>query len=70
LAGKVKTNLLMWGFLPSFLSLSMILPAAEPYMAYAGRIIVMLGLAVGYYSALGYTKAFATGYAAATSRID
>jgi hypothetical protein len=39
-------------------------------MAYAGRIIVMVGLAVGYYSALGYTKAFATGYAAATSRID
>ena len=70
LAGKVKTNLIMWGFLPSYLSISMIVPAAEPFLGYAGRIIVGLGIAAGYYSALGYTKAFATGYAEATSRID
>jgi CDP-diacylglycerol--glycerol-3-phosphate 3-phosphatidyltransferase len=70
LAGKVKTNLIMWGFFPTYLSISMVLPAAEPYMGYAGRLIVVLGLAAGYYSALGYTKAFAAGYAEATSRID
>jgi Phosphatidylglycerophosphate synthase len=70
LAGKVKTNLIMWGFLPTYMSVSMILPAAEPYMGYAGRIMVGLGIAAGYYSALGYTKAFAAGYAEATGRID
>ncbi len=70
LAGKVKTNLVMWGFFPTYLSISELLPAAEPYLGYAGRIMVGLGLAAGYYSALGYTKAFAAGYAQATSRID
>jgi CDP-diacylglycerol--glycerol-3-phosphate 3-phosphatidyltransferase len=70
LAGKVKTNLIMWGFFPTYLSVSMIVPSAEPYMGYLGRISVGLGLVAGYYSALGYTKAFAAGYAEATSRID
>jgi CDP-diacylglycerol---glycerol-3-phosphate 3-phosphatidyltransferase len=70
LAGKLKTNLIMWGFFPTYLSLSGFVPGAEPYVGYAGRIMVGLGLAAGYYSALGYTKAFAAGYAEATSRID
>ncbi len=70
LAGKVKTNLIMWGFLPTFLSISALVPAAEPYLGDAGRIIVGLGLAAGYYSALGYTRVFAAGYAEATSRIS
>lgn len=70
LAGKVKTNLIMWGFFPTYLSLSGLVPATEPYMGYAGRIMVGLGLAAGYYSALGYTRAFATGYAQATTRIN
>lgn len=70
LAGKVKTNLIMWGFFPTYLSISGVVPAAEPYISYAGRIIVGLGIAAGYYSALGYTKAFTVGYAQATSRID
>ncbi len=70
LAGKVKTNLIMWGFFPTYLSASAILPAAEPYLGHAGRIVVGLGIAAGYYSALGYTKAFAVGYAEAAGRID
>jgi CDP-diacylglycerol--glycerol-3-phosphate 3-phosphatidyltransferase len=70
LAGKVKTNLIMWGFFPTYLSISMIVPAAEPYLGYVGRLVVVLGIAAGYYSALGYTKAFAMGYTEATSRID
>jgi CDP-diacylglycerol--glycerol-3-phosphate 3-phosphatidyltransferase len=70
LAGKVKTNLIMWGFFPTYLSIGGLAPWAEPYLGYAGRIMVGLGLVAGYYSALGYTKAFATGYAQATSRID
>jgi len=70
LAGKVKTNLIMWGFFPSYLSLSGLLPAAEPYLGHFGRIVVGLGIVAGYYSALGYTKAFTVGYAEATSRIE
>jgi CDP-diacylglycerol--glycerol-3-phosphate 3-phosphatidyltransferase len=70
LAGKVKTNLIMWGFFPTYLSISGLAPSAEPYLTYAGRIIVGLGIAAGYYSALGYTKAFATGYTQATGRIN
>jgi CDP-diacylglycerol--glycerol-3-phosphate 3-phosphatidyltransferase len=70
LAGKVKTNLIMWGFVPTYLSISGLLPSAEPYIGYAGRIIVGMGLAAGYFSALGYTKAFAAGYTEATGRID
>jgi CDP-diacylglycerol--glycerol-3-phosphate 3-phosphatidyltransferase len=70
LAGKVKTNLIMWGLVPTYLSISELLPSAEPYLGHAGRIIVGLGIAAGYYSALGYTKAFAAGYTEATGRID
>jgi CDP-diacylglycerol--glycerol-3-phosphate 3-phosphatidyltransferase len=70
LAGKVKTNFIMWGFFPTYLSISGLVPAAEPYMGHLGRIAVGVGLAAGYYSALGYTKAFASGYAEATGRIN
>jgi CDP-diacylglycerol---glycerol-3-phosphate 3-phosphatidyltransferase len=70
LAGKVKTNLIMWGYFPSYLSISGFVPAAEPYLGHFGRLAVGLGIAAGYYSALGYTKAFAAGYAEATSRLD
>lgn len=70
LAGKVKTNLIMWGFFPTYLSISALVPAAEPYLGHFGLLVVGLGIAAGYYSALGYTRAFAAGYAEATSRID
>jgi CDP-diacylglycerol--glycerol-3-phosphate 3-phosphatidyltransferase len=70
LAGKVKTNLTMWGFFPSYLSIGGYFPGAEPYLGHAGRIIIGLGIAAGYYSALGYTKTFAAGYTEATSRIN
>jgi CDP-diacylglycerol--glycerol-3-phosphate 3-phosphatidyltransferase len=70
LAGRVKTNLIMWGFFPTYLSISALVPAAEPYLGHVGRLVVVVGIAAGYYSALGYTKAFAAGYAEATSRID
>jgi CDP-diacylglycerol--glycerol-3-phosphate 3-phosphatidyltransferase len=70
LAGKLKTNFIMWGFFPTYLSISALVPAVEPYLGHFGRLAVGLGIAAGYYSALGYTKAFAAGYAQATSRID
>jgi CDP-diacylglycerol--glycerol-3-phosphate 3-phosphatidyltransferase len=70
LAGKVKTNLIMWGFFPTYISISNLTPALEPYMGYAGRLVVGVGLLMGYVSAVGYTKAFATGYAQAASKIE
>jgi CDP-diacylglycerol--glycerol-3-phosphate 3-phosphatidyltransferase len=70
LAGKAKTNLIMWSFLPTYLSLAGIVPDWEPYVTYAARTMLGIGLAAGYVSALGYTKAFAAGYAEAISRVD
>lgn len=69
-AGKLKTNLIMWGFLPTYVSVSNLIPALEPYLGYLGRVSVGAGLLMGYVSALGYTKAFAAGYARAASNID
>ena len=62
LAGKLKTNLIMWGFLPTFLSVAQLLPAAEPALGHAGRIIVGAGLVFSYVSGVGYTRAFLTAY--------
>lgn len=70
LAGKLKTNLIMWGFFPTYLSVSNLIPPLEPYLGYLGRLAVAAGLLMGYISALGYTKAFAVGYAQAASKID
>jgi CDP-diacylglycerol--glycerol-3-phosphate 3-phosphatidyltransferase len=69
LAGKAKTNFVMWGFLPSYVSLSALVPMAEPYLGYFGRAAVGAGLVFGYVSAVGYTKAFVAGYSEAADRI-
>jgi CDP-diacylglycerol--glycerol-3-phosphate 3-phosphatidyltransferase len=68
--GKAKSNLIMWSFFPTYLSIGNLLPTLEPYLGYAGRIMVGLGLLASYASALGYTKAFATGYARSASKIE
>lgn len=64
LAGKAKTNFVMWGFLPTFLSLGGAFPAAEPWMARAGQLLVGVGLFLSYISAIGYTRAFMAIYEA------
>lgn len=64
LAGKLKTNFLMWGFLPTFLSLGGVFPAAEPWMSQAGHLMVGIGLFLSYISGLGYTRAFMAIYEA------
>jgi CDP-diacylglycerol--glycerol-3-phosphate 3-phosphatidyltransferase len=69
LVGKAKTNILMWGLLPCFLSAGGVLPVAEPYLGHVGRFLIGAGLLAGYISALGYTKAFVAGYAEATGRL-
>ncbi len=67
-AGKAKTNLIMWGFFPTYLSVSKLLPWAEPYLGNAGRIMVGVGLLMGYASALAYTRVFAVGYGKAAGK--
>jgi CDP-diacylglycerol---glycerol-3-phosphate 3-phosphatidyltransferase len=70
LLGKVKTNVLMWSFLPTYLSISGFAPSLEPYIRYFGQAAIGLGLVASYVSAWGYTRAFAAGYAEATSKLD
>lgn len=62
LAGKLKTNVLMWSLLPAYLSINGVLPGLEPGMAHFARASLALGLVLGYVSAWGYTRAFAAGY--------
>ena len=69
-AGKFKTNLIMWGFLPSFNSIGGLVPSCEPMIGHVGRIAVGLGLVASYLSAWGYTRAFMAGYDEATSKLD
>jgi CDP-diacylglycerol--glycerol-3-phosphate 3-phosphatidyltransferase len=62
LAGKAKTNFLMWGFLPAFLSIGGWIPQAEPWLTHAGHLIVGFGLFLSYISGIGYTRAFVSIY--------
>jgi CDP-diacylglycerol--glycerol-3-phosphate 3-phosphatidyltransferase len=70
LAGKAKSNLIMWSFLPTYLSVGNLLPTMQPYLAYSAYVIIGLGLLASYVSAWGYTRAFMTGYAQALDRLD
>jgi CDP-diacylglycerol--glycerol-3-phosphate 3-phosphatidyltransferase len=70
LAGKAKSNLIMWSFLPTYLSIAGLLPAFQPYLRYSAHLIIGLGLLASYMSAWGYTRAFATGYAQALDKLD
>jgi CDP-diacylglycerol--glycerol-3-phosphate 3-phosphatidyltransferase len=70
LAGKAKSNLIMWSFLPTYLSIAECLPGWEPYLSYAAYAIIGAGLLASYVSAWGYTRAFITGYAQAFDRLD
>jgi CDP-diacylglycerol--glycerol-3-phosphate 3-phosphatidyltransferase len=70
LAGKAKSNLIMWSFLPTFLSVAKILPSLEPYLKYSAYVIIGLGLLASYVSAWGYTRAFVTGYSQALDRLE
>jgi CDP-diacylglycerol--glycerol-3-phosphate 3-phosphatidyltransferase len=58
LLGKLKTNFLMWGFLPAFLSIGGFLPAAEPYVGHFARGAILAGLVLSYASGWAYTRAF------------
>jgi len=62
LAGKLKSNFIMWGFLPTFLSICGYLPALEPYLGWLGKVAIGVGLVASYVSAISYTRAFVIGY--------
>lgn len=70
LAGKLKTNLIMWGFLPAYVSIAGLTPGLEPYMGHLGRLAIGLGLVSSYVSAWSYTKRFMAGYAAAQDKLE
>jgi hypothetical protein len=60
--GKLKTNFVMWGFFPTFLSIEGVLPGLEPGVAILGRVGIGLGLLFGYLSAWDYTRQLIRGY--------
>ncbi len=60
--GKLKTNMLMWGLLPSFFSMSGGLPQLEPALGWIGKGAITAGLVLSWLSGWGYTKAFIAGY--------
>ena len=55
-AGKLKTNFVMWGFLPTYLSIERVIPAAEPALRYVGQGAIATGILLGYASAWDYTR--------------
>jgi CDP-diacylglycerol--glycerol-3-phosphate 3-phosphatidyltransferase len=68
LLGKMKTNFLCWGTLPTYLSISGVLPSLDPAMAYIGRGSMVLGIVLGYASAVDYTRQMIAGYDRVASR--
>lgn len=62
LVGKLKTNFVMWGFLPTYLSILGVLPAFEPGLGHLGRGAILVGLAFGYLSGWSYTRQMIAAY--------
>ncbi|HEY0708625.1 MAG TPA: CDP-alcohol phosphatidyltransferase family protein [Polyangia bacterium] len=60
--GKLKTNFLMWGFLPTFVSIAGVLPSWEPYLGYFANFAIWGGLLWGWLSGVQYTRSFVAGY--------
>lgn len=62
LAGKLKTNFVMWGFLPTFLSIQHVLPVAEAALRHVGQGAIGTGILLGYVSAWDYTRQLVVTY--------
>jgi cardiolipin synthase len=60
--GKLKTNFVMWGFFPTYLSIEGVLTGLQPWLTYLGRASIGLGLFFGYLSAWDYTRQLIAGY--------
>ena len=73
IVGKLKTNALMWSFLPTFVSIGGLWPAAEPTLTRVGQAGIGIGLLLSFWSGASYTRQFLRGYetvAARASRSD
>jgi hypothetical protein len=62
LLGKMKTNFMLWGMVPAYVSITGALPALDPALGYIARASILLGIAIGYVSAIGYTRQMIAGY--------
>jgi cardiolipin synthase len=60
--GKLKTNFIMWGFMPTFFSIAGVFPSWEPYLGYFAHFAIWGGLLWGWISGVQYTRAFVAGY--------
>ncbi|MCA9525935.1 MAG: CDP-alcohol phosphatidyltransferase family protein [Myxococcales bacterium] len=60
--GKLKTNMVGWGFIPWFVYVTDFIPVIGPYAHILGMIGLYGGLAVGYVSGWQYTRQFIAGY--------
>jgi len=60
--GKLKTNFVMWGFLPTYLSIERLIPSAEPTLRYLGQGAIATGILLGYVSAWDYTRRLVDSY--------
>lgn len=60
--GKLKTNFVMWGFFPTYVSIVDVLPAIEPGIRHLGQLAILLGIGFGYASAWEYTRHFMRAY--------
>lgn len=60
--GKLKTNLVMWGFFPTYLSIVGAARGLEPGLTYFAWAAIAIGLGFGYLSAWDYTRQMIVGY--------
>jgi CDP-diacylglycerol--glycerol-3-phosphate 3-phosphatidyltransferase len=70
LVGKLKSNFLLWGSFPGFLSIEGLLPGLEPWVRYLGQFGMGVGLVFGYLSGWNYTRQMVAGYNQISSRAD
>ena len=62
LLGKMKTNFMLWGMVPTYLSIGGLLPSLDPALAYIGRASIGVGIFIGYVGAADYTRQMIAGY--------
>jgi cardiolipin synthase len=62
LLGKMKTNFMLWGMIPTYVVIVDVLPSLAPRLTYLGQGSILVGIAFGYWSAADYTRQMITGY--------
>ena len=62
LLGKMKTNFMLWGMVPTYLAIVGVLPSLAPRLTYLGQGSILVGIAFGYWSAADYTRQLIAAY--------